>query len=217
MKIGVIAGTPVDTRMGVEYIESHGHNAVSRASCKCPEEQARMQELFPKELTDQVISLCKEMINDGAEGIYINCNSMSTAIDVKRLRENLPDIKVVTPLDVYEECANNYKRLAIIAANGQSLAGIERTIAAKNHNVLTFGAGLMPLVIAIEKQKNPIEIMQDYRIAELINSFIAMNCDALILGCTHFPYIAEQIKNSCSIKMIDPNLRMLEMLINNNK
>lgn len=214
MKIGVIAGTPIDTKMGAEYISSHGHDAVSRASCTCPEEQKRMQELFPKELTDQVIALCKEMINEGAEGIYINCNSMSTAIDVKRLRESIKGTKVVTPLDVYEECANNYNRLAIIAANGQSLAGIEKTITAKNQECLTFGAGLMPLVIAIEKQKDPMEIMKDLKIADLLNSFIAMKCDALILGCTHFPYIAEQIRKVCNISIIDPNLRMLEMLVN---
>ncbi len=212
MKLGIIAGTPVDTEMGSAYLEAHGCQTIARACSPSPEEQMRMQKLFPRELTERVILLCCEMIREGAQGIYVNCNSMSAAIDLAALREAVEPVPVVTPLDVYEEVAGRFRCLSIIAANGQSLAAIERIIAQHNPTCITFGAGLMQLVIAIEHRRKPEEIMSAIRLDALLSSFAASGSEALILGCTHFPYLAAQIRAVFDGAVIDPNFRMLELL-----
>ncbi len=212
MKIGVIAGTPVDTRMGMEYVERYGHCAIGRASSPSPEIQLQMQRLHPQELTEQMISLCNEMIAEGAEGIYVNCNSMTAAVDMRQVCAQVQTDKLVTPFDVYKECAGSYQRLGILAVSGQSLAAIEQVIAEENAACMTFGAGLPFLAIAIEQKISPVEIIKQQGLAELLTCFQLLRMDALILGCTHFPYIAEELAKILPLPIIDPNARMLSML-----
>jgi glutamate racemase len=212
MKIGVIAGTPVDTRMGVEYVERHGHRTVSRAGCPSLETQFDLQKRIPDILTARVISLCNEMAGEGAEGIYINCNSMSAAVNMRRIREEVRLSALVTPFDVYEECAHRYGRIAAIAANGQSLGAIERVIAEQNPACVSFGASLTPLVFAIEAGRDPKRILRECGVPALLEGLEALGPEALILGCTHFPYIAEEIAKICPLPLIDPSGRMLALL-----
>jgi len=41
-----------------------------------------------------------------------------------------------------------------------------------------------------------------------------MGAEALVLGCTHFPYVMESVKKNLSIPIINPSDEMLEFLIN---
>ena len=211
MKIGVIAGTPVDTQMGVDYVVSQGHSATGFACSKSPQEQTEMQVLYREELLQIAINGCMKMIDDGAEGIFVYCNSLSAAIDIDRLKAALP-VAVVTPLDIYKICAKKYGRLSVFAANCQSLAGIERVILAENPQCCVFGAGFLPVVMAIESGLPPEKLYTDYHLKSLTDSFVATGCDALILGCTHFPYIEEQIRKNISVEVINPGKQMLDVL-----
>ena len=211
MKIGVIAGTPVDTKMGVDYVLSKGCAAIGRFCSKNPEEQTAMQVFHPQELAQLVVKLGREMLQEGADSILIYCNSMTGAIDMEYVRTQLK-VKVVTPLDVYKECAGNFHRLSVIAANGQSLAAIEKVINDANPECCVFGAGILPLVIAIETGESPKKIYTRLKIEDLIASFAAMDCDALILGCTHFPYLLGEIEKNATMPVINPSDRMIELL-----
>ena len=215
MKIGVIAGTPVDTRMGGDFVRSFGYEAVERASSKCAEDQLVMQNLHRDELTKQVLTLCKEMVSEGVEGIIVYCNSMTAAIDVEYVRKGLGDIKLVTPFDIYRENAKNYNVVAVIAANGQSLAAIEKIIIEENEKCIPFGASLMPLVIEIEKKTDPHKIVDNMRLNNMIDSFKALGANAIILGCTHFPYVMEGLKKVTDIPLIDPSKEMLDIVTRN--
>lgn len=212
MKIGVIAGTPVDTRMGAEYAERFGHRALRRACSASPEEQALAQKLHPERLTEQVTGFCRELAGLGAEGIDIYCNSLTAAVDMPAIRRACPEIPIVTPFDVYAESARLYGRLAIIAANGQSLAAIERIVAENAPDSTVMGASLMPLVTAIEAQRPPDEIVRDCGLEPLLASFRAMGCQALLVGCTHFPYVLDELRRFFPLPVIDPSRRMLELL-----
>lgn len=212
MKIGVIAGTPVDTRMGAEYVARFGHTALPRACSGSPEEQALAQKLHPERLTEQVTGFCRELAQAGAEGVYVYCNSLTAAVDMPAIRHACPETPIVTPFDVYAESARTYSRLAIIAANGQSLAAIERIVAEIAPECTVMGASLMPLVTAIEAQLPPEQIVRDCGLEALTASFMAMGCQALLMGCTHFPYVLEPLKRFFPLPTIDPSRRMLELL-----
>ena len=211
MKVGVIAGTPVDTKMGVDYMISKGHEALGCFCSKNPQEQTRMQVFHSEELAKKAVLFGQKMLSEGATSILIYCNSMSGAIDMNYVRAQLK-VKVVTPLDVYEECAASFHRLGVLAANGQSLAAIEKVINGRNPQCCVFGAGILPVVTAIESGKPPWDIYQNLELEKLVDSLIAMDCDALILGCTHFPYLLKEIKQHCPVPVINPSDRMIEML-----
>ena len=216
MKIGVMAGTPIDTQMGVEYIQSKGHDAIGFACSKDAAEQNEMQILHKEELLEIAINGCLDMVKQGAEGIYVYCNSLSGAIDMDKLKITVP-VFVITPLDIYKMCADKYNRLAVIAANGQSLAGIERTILAANPECTVFGAGLLPMVVEIESATPSADIYNNFQLKKMTDSFVAIGCDALILGCTHFPYVEKEITDGISVEVINPSDRMLDVLIQNRK
>ena len=214
MKLGVMAGTPVDTQMGVDYVVSKGYEAIGFACSKSAPEQNEMQILHKEELLQIAINGCLDMVKQGAEGIYVYCNSLSGAIDMDRLKKEVP-VCVVTPLDIYKMCAGNYKRLSVIAANGQSLSAIERTILGANPECVVFGAGLLPLVVEIEAETPSQEIYDSFQLKKLTDSFVAIGCDALILGCTHFPYVEKEITYGISVEVINPSDLMLEYLEKN--
>ncbi|MDD3538197.1 MAG: aspartate/glutamate racemase family protein, partial [Eubacteriales bacterium] len=54
--------------------------------------------------------------------------------------------------------------------------------------------------------------VSDLHMREFLRCFTAMKAEVLILGCTHFPYIHEQIRDAVSVPIIDPGKRMLELL-----
>ncbi len=212
MKIGVIAGTPVDTRMGAEYVAGFGHEPLPRPCSGSPEEQALAQKLHPEMLTERVIGFCRDLAAEGAEGIYVYCNSLTSAVDMPAVRQACPAIPIVTPFDVYAETALQYKRLAIITATGQCLAAIEKVAAQAAPECMVVSASLMPLVTAIEAQLPPEQIARECGLEALMESFLAMGCEALVVGCTHFPYVLDQIKRVFTRPIIDPGRRMLELL-----
>jgi len=209
--IGVIAGTPVDTQMGVDYVARHGFAALGFACSADAAAQNEMQILHRDELLQIAIAGCREMVERGAAGIFVNCNSLSGAIDLAALRRALP-VRVVTPLDVYARCARRYDRLAVLAANGQSLAAIERTILAANPGCTVFGAGLLPLVQAIETGAPAREICDALSLTALTDCFEAIGAQALILGCTHYPYIEQVLRAHVAVQIINPGDEMLAML-----
>ncbi|HHV71907.1 MAG TPA: hypothetical protein GXX38_04750 [Clostridia bacterium] len=210
--VGVIAGTPVDTRMGVDFLTKKGLVAKGRSSSSTPEEQTKMQTLSPLELTQQVIGLSFELINEGADKILLYCNSLSGAIDLSKLRKTVA-VPVITPLDVYADLAQKYQKLAVLAANCQSLAAIERTFQQANPNCLVFGAGILPVVIAIENEVPSRLLVNRYGLKQLVEGFVKMGAEALVLGCTHFPYLAGELARICPVELIEPSEKMAEMLI----
>ena len=214
MLVGVMAGTPVDTQMGVDYIKSKGYEAIGFACSKSAPEQNEMQILHKEELLQIAINGCLDMVAKGATGIYVYCNSLSGAIDMDRLKASVP-VFVITPLDIYKMCAKEYKRLSVIAANGQSLAAIEKTILNANPECTVFGAGLLPLVVEIEAGTPSEKIYDSFQLKKLTDSFAAIGCDALILGCTHFPYVEKEIVDGINVEVINPSDRMLEVLKQN--
>lgn len=212
MKIGVLAGTPQDTRMGVDYITSQGYETCARICCDSPEEQMKMQVLHKDELTIRTAKLCAELEEEGADGIFINCNSLSAAVNLARIRAACT-VKVVTPLDVYVSCGKKYRTVGVVAANGQCLAAIEKTIMSDSPECNVFGAALRMLVIAIERLLPPDQIWTEQKLQGLFESMEAAGAEALILGCTHFPYIADHIRAAVSIPVLDPGRQMLELLL----
>ena len=209
--IGVLAATPIDTGMGVDVVKTAGFPTVGRYLSANPEEQTQLQVLHPSALTELALGVCREMVLEGARGVFLYCNSLAGAVDLDVIRRSLP-VKVVTPLDVYETLAKRHRSIAVLAANCQSLAAIEQTIKAVNPSCVVYGGGLLPLTEAVESGALPREITDKLEVGGFIRSLCKMGGEILLLGCTHFPYLAEQITAVSDLPVIDPAEAMLLML-----
>ena len=172
--IAVLAGTPVDTRMGVAYLEERGLPGVPFPLSRGPREQ-------------------------------------TAAVDFPGLVEET-GMRIVTPLDVYRRLALRYRALGVIAANAQGLSGIEKVLLEANPALDLLGACALPVVLAVEAGMPPEELVERHRLAALAAWFADGGMEALVLGCTHFPYFKEALAARTGLPLVDPAEEMLRLL-----
>lgn len=179
-KIIVIAGTPVDTRMGADAIAISGTGQewqpLEFPISATPQEQNELQYLDPERLHELYEAKVREGIEAGGQAVFLYCNSLSTAINYHAVAERL-GVPTISPLDVYADWASRYSRLGLIAANSQAATGIEAHMRAVNPHVEIISLGLLPVVQAIEEQLPPREIIKDFGLAELLSWFGALRFD----------------------------------------
>ncbi len=211
-KIGVIAGGPVDTQMGVDVLTAKGLTACSYPAANFAREQTEFQ-MQPLDMrTEKIRSLIRNAKSDGVDAMMIYCNSLSSTVDMETLSQEL-EIPVVTPLMAYAQYAKQYGTLAVIAGNNQGLAGIERAILASNLSATVIGLSLLPMVIEIEAGTPPEQIAEKFALKNAMNVFEHAGAEALILGCTHFPYIHQSLKPCTAMPILDPADQMYDMLV----
>jgi|GEM_PF-83176 len=208
----VMAGTPVDTQMGMDCLSTQGLPGVFCPISEDPNQQTAFQISSTEEKIDTVVSLlCAAQREHGCEKAFIYCNSLSGALDFQFVARET-GLKIVTPLDVYRLLAPKYHSLAVIAANAQGTAGIERTLLSANPDLTLRSTGLLPVVLGIEAGEDPDTLVKQNRLPELVNWYQALGAEALVLGCTHFPYFKEALLRQITLPVIDPAEEMLRLL-----
>ena len=226
IKIAVIAGTPVDTQMGVEYVERKSHEAGIEPGFMplyCPaaldcDEQVKFQYSDNDEKRAMMDCIFDEAIAEGVNDFFIYCNSLSGSFDfdtyaVRKSIESGEDIRVYTPLQVYRSLGGAYERVGVMAANNLSAHAIEEALMASNPDIYMIGTGNMAIVRAIEDGLAPEEIVERCGIYHLVKYFEACGAEALVLGCTHFPFIKEEIEKLTSLPIVDPAGEMFNALL----
>ena len=114
--IAVLAGTPVDTRMGVRVLEDHGLTGLAYPLAEDPWRQTAFQLSAPEGKTAAVRAVLDRARERGCRRAFVYCNSLSAAVDFPPLAEET-GMRIVTPLEVYRDLAPRYSRLGLIAAN----------------------------------------------------------------------------------------------------
>lgn len=216
MKIGVFAGTKVDTQMGVELLKSRGFETLSYPMAATPQEQTNLQYFSKTELEKLFEENAIDAIKNGAEKIFIYCNSLSAAIDYETIENNI-GIPVITPLETYKKLPKEVRNVAIIAANGISAYRIDEIITRHNLDVNTISIGNLSIVESIEEGTSPEEILRLLNLDGMIEYFQGINderykIDSILLGCTHFPYLKEEIEKITDLNIIDPTEEMIKKL-----
>ena len=210
-RIAVLAGTPVDTRMGVEFLRKHGVSSLAFPISPDPREQTTFQILPMEEKMDKVRQVLRQAQAQGCEKAYIYCNSLSAAVDFPTLAEET-GMRIVTPLDAYRVLASCYRKLAFVAAYAQGLAGIEKVLMETNPEVDLLGASTLPVVLDIEAGLDPMDIIRKNHLVEQAAWFKLCGAEALVLGCTHFPYLKDTLNALVDLVLIDPAEEMLRLL-----
>jgi hypothetical protein len=225
-KVAVISGTPVDTRMGVDFIEKKNSEAVEGTvlfeTHYCPvsedcDAQIKFQYTDDDGKRMAMDTLFDPEIAAGTRDFFIYCNSLSGAFGfdayaMHKSAETGEDIRVYTPLQVYRAMGKQYGRVGVMAANNISTHGIEEAFMAANPDIYVIGTGNMAIVRAIEDGGLPQEIIQTFGLAEMASYMQASGAEAIVLGCTHFPYLKEEIEKLSSLPVIDPADMMFDMI-----
>ena len=211
-EIAVLAGTPVDTQMGVECLAKAGMTALAFPMASDPRRQTAFQISSQTEKTAAVRVVLEQAQAQGCEKAFVYCNSLSSSVDFPPLAAQT-GMTIVTPLDIYRELAPRYRRLGLVAANAQGLAGIERTLFAANPALDLLGACMLPVVLSIEAGQPPEELVERHCLPELAEWFRRSGMEALVLGCTHFPYFKNALAKRTSLPLIDPAEEMVQKIM----
>ncbi len=213
-KVAVIAGTKVDTQMGVDYLrvkdpslEPFYYNV-----SPTPDDQRAFQygDLVTKRRI--LTGIFEDAESKDIQDFFIYCNSLSAAFDFETFgRER--SVNVITPVMAYRTLASQYESIAIIAANGLSAYTIEREILRIDPLNRVFCAAVGEFVRKIEAGIPPAELMRRFRVKEFLEFIEALGADCLILGCTHFPYFMDEMTKLTRLPLIDPADRMYELMI----
>ena len=209
--IAVLAGTPVDTRMGVDCLTGRGLSGLSFPLSKDPREQTAFQYAAPAEKQRHVREILEDAGSRGCRRAFVYCTSLAGAVDFPSLAAET-GMRIVTPLDVYRQLAPRYRSLAVIAANAQGLSGIERVLLEANPALELRGVGVLPVVESVEAGLPPEELVARHRLTELAGWFSACGAEALLLGCTHFPYFRAALAARTDLPLIDPAEEMIRLL-----
>ncbi len=212
-KVAVVAGTRVDTAMGAAYLRARDAEIeiVSCPAAGSPREQQLFQISSDENKRRRVGRIFDDAERLGVRDFFVYCNSLSGAFDFESFAA-ARGCRVYTPLQVYRGLGEKYARIAVIAANAQSTAGIEKSLYEKNPNVEVMSLGMLDLVCAVEERKSPEEIIRGFDLARLLKFFENNRAECLILGCTHFPWFQKALEERTPLPVINPADVMYENL-----
>ena len=212
MKIAVMAGTPIDSKLGAELLNSHGYDDVVLVPISNnPVEQTTFQALEDEERENIIVKIIDELKEKDCDSIFVYCNSLSSVVDFDRLAEKM-NISIITPMQMYRNLGLEYKYLAVMAANSHGLTGVENNLYVSNPCLRVLGLSMLELVKAIEEGNKPEQIVEDFNFKTLFNYFELTNVEAVVLGCTHFPYIKKELEKISKLPIIDVGVFMIESL-----
>lgn len=212
MKIAVMAGTPIDSQLGEDLLKKYGYKEIVKIPIsKNPVEQTTFQTLDDSEREEIIVKIINDIKEQQCSAIFVYCNSLSSVVDFDRLAiEN--EINIITPMQMYRNLGLEYKYLAVMAANSHGLTGVENNLYLSNPELKVFGLSMLELVKAIEDKNSPDKIVADFDFKNLFNYFEQTEVEAVVLGCTHFPYIKEELEKITELPIIDVGVFMVNSM-----
>ena len=212
MKIAVMAGTPIDSKLGENLLNSYGYNDIVLVPISNnPVEQTTFQSLNDSEREKIIVEIIEQLKEKNCEVIFVYCNSLSSVVDFDRLAIE-HNIRIVTPMQMYRNLGLEYKYLAVMAANSHGLTGVENNLYVSNPSLRVLGLSMLELVKAIEEENCPEKIVKDFNFEVLFNYFEQTKVEAVVLGCTHFPYIKKELEKITNLPIIDVGVFMINSM-----
>ena len=164
----------------------------------------------PAELLELVTPIFQSMVDEGCQVIVVACNTVTTTL-IKELRERF-DVPLVGVEPMVKPAAAMTKTKVIaVCATPTTLASPRyaelKAEFAEGITVLEPDCGDWPAMI--EHQQ-----LDEQHVAERINDVLAQNADVIVLACTHYHWIEDEIKALAADKaqVIQPETAIIEQL-----
>lgn len=214
-KIGVLAGTLTDTKLGLDLLNSHNFKAYGYPISNNCFEQDKLQFLSREELEKIASDKISDMKNKNLDSCLVYCNSLSSAVDFNKISKKL-NFKIITPYDAYSILGKKFDFLYLLAANSISTKNIEEFIKSSNNNIRFISVGYLGLVNEIEKNTDKNQIIENTGLNNLFNFFNSIEKEtlskAIVLSCTHFPYVKKELQLLTDIAILDPMDYLFDLL-----
>ena len=158
---------------------------------------------------DKIIEYCIKnteiLLNQNAKIIVVACNTATTnAIKVLRDRYTIPFIGI-EPAIKLASLVTKTNNIGVLATKGTIQSDLfEKTSASLKSDIKIIeqvGDGLVDLIEKGELESKEIEFL----LKKYLNPMMEKNIDALVLGCTHYPYLIPSISRIVTndIRIID--------------
>lgn len=168
----------------------------------------------PQEMLTIVREIINWMAGHDVKAILMACNTSSAvALDIVKKEYRLPLFGLITPTANYISLlGSSVKRIGVIATQATvNSKAYETQIKALRPDIEVFQNACPGLVEVIESGQTSTR--EAYLLVEtFIRPLLENNVDKIILGCTHYPYVAsiiEEITNRDDI-LINPASYMVE-------
>lgn len=156
------------------------------------------------------------------KALVIACNT-ATAIVLDELKDycTFPVIGVIEPGASYAVEETNNGKVGVIATDYTIKSGIyERTLKEMKSDIEVYNQSCPKIVPLLENgslDKEELNVI----LREYLFDFYKTSIDTLVLGCTHYPLVSEEIRNIIGdkVKLVNPAIRTVEKLkeyLNNN-
>lgn len=145
----------------------------------------------PSELLGLVSPIFQSLVDEGCQVIVVACNTVTTTL-IKDLRERFSSVPLIAVEPMVKPAAAATKTGVIaVCATPTTLASPRyaelKQEFAEGITVLEPDCGDWPAMI--EHQK-----IDEQKIAERINEVLAQNADVIVLACTHYHWIEDEIR-----------------------
>lgn len=160
---------------------------------------------------DTIIMYSRQIVkflkSRGVKAIVIACNTASAvALDVLRHELDIPIIGVVKPGAKAAAEATRNNKIGVIATRATINSGIYEEFLHKTDPKIKVFKQACPLFVPLVEEGFIDDDITRQIIHRYLDGLIAKNIDALILGCTHYPLLAEEIGKVTGekIKLVNP-------------
>jgi len=153
----------------------------------------------PEQIYGFVLPIFQDLITQDCDAIVVACNTVSTNL-IKQLREDFRNVPLVAMEPMVKPAAEQTKS-GIIA-----ICATPTTLSSHRYQWLkdTYAKGITVLEPDCSDWSYLIEHnqMNDQKIRERIEPVIAQGADVIVLGCTHYHWIEDEIKGIAQSRAI---------------
>lgn len=152
------------------------------------------------------------LIDKGCKIIVIACNTITTTCIDKLRKTYLEIIFIGTYPPIKVALDNNYKNILVMGTTNtlksDKFLNIIRENNKNNNNVYLLPC---PNLASMIEENSPL--IDDYLFHNL-DEFKEKNIDAIVLGCTHYPLIKNNIKKIFDVLFLDSSEGIIKQLLN---
>lgn len=162
-------------------------------------------EKTPAQVRERTLALGHFLVEQGAKMMVIACNTATAAaLPAVQAALPIPVIGVINP-GVRGALQLHPRHVGVIATEGTTKAGAyPAALHQANPDLAVTATAAQPLVDIVEHHQTGTQAAQAAVDRELA-AYQAEPVDALILGCTHFPFLAPEIRRTLGdVPLVDP-------------
>lgn len=204
-RYAVIGGTIYDTYLGYNVLKDLGIIAIKLNIKNTPIQQEKYQHnhKIKYDINDHIITEIKNLKNKHfITHVLIYCVSLSGIIDHHKI-VNKTGVYLITP---YTSISNNFEsfnKLGVISANSLSAYNFKKYILKFNEHCHLSMKYNINIVNDIEKKIDSAVIVKNYKLDIFIKDLKKNKINNLVLACTHFSYLINELSKLNDIKIFD--------------